>query len=75
MLQELERFDAVKQKFQVHFVHTKNVVYESARFNQRKQETGKTVDEFVTTLNELVSCCKFKERVHGSRQDCSWLPG
>lgn len=58
--QELESFDAVKEEFQAHFVHTKNVVYESARFNRRKQEMGETVDEFVTARHELASRCEFK---------------
>lgn len=59
--QELENFDAMKEKFQADFVHTKIAGYESACFKHRKQEMEETVEEFVTTLPELASRCEFND--------------
>ncbi|XP_070385777.1 uncharacterized protein [Dermacentor albipictus] len=59
--EEMEDFDLVKSKFKGYFVHTKNTVYESARFNLRRQQLGKTVDQFATELNRLADRCEFKE--------------
>ncbi|XP_070387975.1 uncharacterized protein [Dermacentor albipictus] len=59
--EEMEDFDLVKSKFKGYFVHTKNTVYESARFNLRRQQLGETVDQFATELNRLADRCEFKE--------------
>ena len=37
-------------KFECHFVKKINVIFERAKFNQRKQEEGESVDDFVTAL-------------------------
>lgn len=59
---ELENFETVKAKLQAHFVHTKNVVYESTHFNRHKQEAGETVDEFATApLHKLAGQCEFSD--------------
>ncbi|XP_070390988.1 uncharacterized protein [Dermacentor albipictus] len=59
--EEMEDFDLVKLKFKGYFVHTKNTVYESARFNLRRQQLGETVDQFATELKRLADRCEFKE--------------
>lgn len=64
--EEMEDFKLVKSKFNDYFVHTKNIVYESARFNQRRQQLGETVDQFATELSKLADRCEFesmKERL------------
>ncbi|KAL3190287.1 hypothetical protein MRX96_019821 [Rhipicephalus microplus] len=64
--EEMEVFKLVKSKFNDYFVHTKNIVYESARFNVRHQQLGETVDQFVTELSKLGDRCEFssmKERL------------
>ena len=35
------------------------VIYERARFNQRKQQEGETVDSFVTSLYTLPDSCSY----------------
>ncbi|KAL3174341.1 hypothetical protein MRX96_040930 [Rhipicephalus microplus] len=65
-VEEMEDFNLVKSKFNDYFVHTKNIVYESARFNLRRQQLGETVDQFATELSELANRCEFagmKERL------------
>lgn len=41
------------------FVVKKNVVYERARYNMRKQEANETVDAFVTALYALAEHCSY----------------
>lgn len=40
----------VKEGFEKFFIVKKNIVYERARFNVRKQEANESVDAFVTAL-------------------------
>ncbi|XP_077485361.1 uncharacterized protein LOC144095537 [Amblyomma americanum] len=57
--EDLKTFKVVKAKFEAYFVHTKKTVYESARFNRRRQQPGETVDEFATNLHKLAARCDF----------------
>ncbi|KAL3173417.1 hypothetical protein MRX96_042083 [Rhipicephalus microplus] len=57
--EETEDFKLVKSKFNDYFVHTKNIVYESARLNLRCQQLGETVDQFATELSKLADRCEF----------------
>ncbi|XP_075533804.1 uncharacterized protein LOC142566808 [Dermacentor variabilis] len=57
--EDLKTFKVLKAKFEACFVHTKNTVYESARFNRRRQQPGETVDEFATDLHKLAERCDF----------------
>ncbi|XP_075744847.1 uncharacterized protein LOC142803574 [Rhipicephalus microplus] len=57
--EEMENFKLVKSKFNDYFVHTKNIVYKSARFNLRRQQLGETVDQFATELSKLADRCEF----------------
>ncbi|CAN7996562.1 unnamed protein product, partial [Ixodes hexagonus] len=52
-------FDKVIEVFQGHCVGKRNVIYERARFHQRKQELGETVEAFVTALHKLVAHCGY----------------
>ncbi|XP_075744408.1 uncharacterized protein LOC142803198 [Rhipicephalus microplus] len=64
--EEIEDFKLVKSKFSDYFVHTKNIVYESARFNLRRQQRGETLGQFATELSKLADRCEFagvKERL------------
>ena len=54
-----KKYSAVKSKFDSHFIKRKNVIYEHARFNKRKQEEGETVDEFITSLYSLTEYCEY----------------
>ncbi|KAL3208985.1 hypothetical protein MRX96_052421 [Rhipicephalus microplus] len=57
--EEMEDFKLVKSKFTDYFVHSKNIVYKSARFNLRRQQLGETVDQFATELSKLADRCEF----------------
>ena len=50
-------FNGVKAKFDAYFIGSRNVIYERAKFNQRKQMTGEPVDSFITSLHKLVEHC------------------
>lgn len=54
-----KKFDTVKAKFEAHFVKKKNVVFERAKFNLRKQEDGEAVDSFITSLYKLSEHCAY----------------
>ena len=47
-------YDTIKQKFQDYFNVRHSVIYERAKFNFRKQEVGKSVDDFLTSLHTLI---------------------
>ena len=44
--------------FQAHFVNT-NVIYERAKFNERYQQEGEMVNQFVTVLHTLAEHCAY----------------
>ena len=49
----------VKAKFDAYFIESRNVIYERAKFNQRKQMTGEHVDSFITWLHKLIEHCDY----------------
>ena len=51
----------VLERFESHFVKKRNVIYERAKFNQRRQQDGESVDSFITALYTLVEHCGFGE--------------
>ena len=51
--EDKKNYETVKSKFDSHFVKRRNVIYERAKFNQRKQEEGENVDVFITALYSL----------------------
>jgi len=42
-----------------HFGEKTNILYERARFNQRRQDTNENVDDFIADLFRLVETCNF----------------
>ena len=52
-------YKTVKEHFDSHFIKRKNVIYERAMFNRRKQEDGETVDAFITSLYTLSEHCNY----------------
>ena len=50
---------SVKAQFDVHFIPRRNVIFERARFNSRKQEQGEPVDVFITALYTLSERCNY----------------
>ena len=56
---QLKKYDVVKKYFDDHFVVRRNVIFERAKFNQRKQHEGETVDSFVTDSHALAEHCEY----------------
>ena len=52
-------YTTVKDKFENHFVKKRNVIFERAKFNQKKQEEGEPVDTFITSLCGLAEYCEY----------------
>ena len=55
--EESGKYDTVKGRFEGYFVKQRNVIYERAKFNMRRQQKGESVDEFITSLYSLVEHC------------------
>ena len=53
------KYDTVKEKFDGYFIRRRNVIYERAKFNRRKQEEGEAVEAFVTALYALAEFCGY----------------
>ena len=60
-VEDAKKYDTVKVKFDQHFIKRRNVIYEWARFNQRRQEPGESVDTFITALYSLAEHCGYSE--------------
>ena len=57
--EDKKKFEVVVERFERHFVKKRNVIFERAKFNQRKQEDGESVDDFVTALYCLSENCQY----------------
>lgn len=57
--EEASQYNTVKNKLDAHFVVRRNVIFERAKFNQRQQEQGETVDSFITSLHCLSEHCGY----------------
>lgn len=57
--EDAKKYDTVNGKFQEHFVSRRNVIFERAKFNQRKQPEGESADSFITALYTLVEHCEY----------------
>ncbi|UYV82775.1 K02A2.6-like [Cordylochernes scorpioides] len=56
---QLENYDKVIECFESHFIPRRNIIYERARYNQRCQQEGEKVNEFITALHSLAEHCNF----------------
>ena len=57
--EDAKNYEAVVGKFEQHFVRRRNVIYERARFNQRRQEPGESANTFITALFTLAEHCGY----------------
>ncbi|UYV60784.1 hypothetical protein LAZ67_1002292 [Cordylochernes scorpioides] len=56
---QLENYNKVIECFESHFIPRRNIIYERARFDQRCQQEGEKVNEFITALHSLAEHCNF----------------
>lgn len=57
--EQSKSYDAIAAAFEKHFVPRTNVIYERAKFNQRRQEAHETVENFVADLHRMAERCQF----------------
>ena len=50
-----KKYAKVKEKFDQHFIIKRNVIFECARFNMRKQEPSEPLDAFIADLTVCLS--------------------
>ena len=62
-------YAAVVKKFDDHFAVRRNVIYERAKFNTRRQQPGETGDQYILALYTLAESCKYARvcRANGTR--------
>ncbi|CAB4027684.1 Retrovirus-related Pol poly from transposon, partial [Paramuricea clavata] len=58
---EEEEYETVLAQFDAYFVPKRNVIHERARFYQRRQHAGETVEAFIRSLYELAENCDFAD--------------
>ena len=56
---ERKVYRTVKEKFDDYFEPQRNVIFQRAKFNQRKQLPGESVDDFITDLHCLADRCNY----------------
>ena len=54
-----KKYDEVMEKFDAFVQVKKNVIFERARFNQRDQLPGESVEQYITVFYRLVESCDF----------------
>ncbi|XP_065943746.1 uncharacterized protein [Magallana gigas] len=60
--EDKEKFEKVFEKFDEYFVPKRNTIHERARFHQRAQQPGESVETFVRTLHEISEHCDFPDK-------------
>lgn len=57
-----KNYDTVLEKFEGHFVPKTNTIHERAKFHQRKQNNGESVETFIRSLYELSEKCAYEDK-------------
>lgn len=57
--EEGKKYDTVVTKFEGYFIKRRNLIFERAMFNRRKQEDGEPVENFTMDLYRLAEHCKY----------------
>ncbi|XP_069118818.1 uncharacterized protein [Argopecten irradians] len=57
-----DKYDKVIEKFHNYFIPKRNIIHERARFHQRSQAPGESVEEFVRALYEIAEHCNFSDQ-------------
>lgn len=56
---EASDYETVKNHLNDHFVARKNAIFERAKFNQRQQHVGESVEHFIMELHCLAEHCGY----------------
>ncbi|XP_065190865.1 uncharacterized protein LOC135821797 [Sycon ciliatum] len=59
--QDADNYDIVFPKLADHYGRKRNLVYERAKFHQRSQQPGESIDGYITDLFRLAERCNFKQ--------------
>ena len=54
-----KKYTEVLEKFDGHFKVRKNVIFERARFNARVQAEGESIEQYITSLYNLIEHCEY----------------
>ena len=54
-----KKYPKVKAKFENHFIAKRNIIYERAKFNSRKQGEKEPIEAFITDLFALAEHCQY----------------
>ena len=57
--EDSKKYAVVLEKFRLYFEPKKNIIFKRALFNQRLQEEGETVNNFITSLYSLAVDCEY----------------
>ena len=52
-------YETILEQFDAYFVPKRNIIHERARFYQRRQNAGESVEAFIRSLYELAENCEF----------------
>ncbi|CAC5416318.1 unnamed protein product [Mytilus coruscus] len=56
-----KKYAKVKEQFDKYFIVRRNVIFERAKFNKRKQDDDEGVESFVTSLYTLTEHCGYND--------------
>ena len=73
--EDRKKYETVRGKFESYFVKKKNVIFERAKFNRRKQEESETVDDFIHDLYLNESVCRERHLLPAVEQTLTQLAG
>lgn len=59
--EDANKYKEVTEKFTEYFLPKTNVIFERSKFNLRCEQTGETVEQFVTELYKLAEKCNFEK--------------
>ena len=57
--EDRKSYPTVKRKFDNHFIQRRNIIFEQAKFNRRRQEENEPAEAFITDLYALAEHCGY----------------
>ena len=57
--EQRKNYTTVVEKFDSYFVKRRNLIFERAKFNRRRQEKGEPVNDFIMDLYRLAEHCSY----------------